>query len=106
MGWDDALDVWGCHGVGGALGIVLTGVFSVGAYAGIAGPGLISGRLHLFGIQVAGAAITIVYSFAVTWLILKFVNIFVQVRVSPEEELLGLDEMEHGEMAYAGLDAG
>jgi ammonium transporter, Amt family len=106
MGWDDALDVWGCHGVGGALGIVLTGVFSVGAFAGVAGPGLIYGGVHLFGIQVAGAAITIVYSFAVTWLILKFVNIFVPVRVSAEEELAGLDEGEHGEIAYAGLEVG
>jgi Amt family ammonium transporter len=101
MNWDDALDVWGCHGVGGALGIVLTGVFSISASAGLAGAGLAYGSAHLFGVQVAGTAITIAYSFGVTWLILKFVNIFVPVRVSVEEELLGLDEVEHGEIAYA-----
>jgi ammonium transporter, Amt family len=101
MGWDDALDVWGCHGVGGALGIVLTGVFSVSTFAGLAGPGLIYGGLHLFGVQVGAVAITIAYSFGVTWLILKVVNVFVPVRVSLEEERLGLDEVEHGEIAYA-----
>ena len=101
MDWDDALDVWGCHGVGGALGIVLTGVFAVKAYQGTAGVGLAYGSGHLFGVQVAGMAITIAYSFAVTWLILKFVNLFVAVRVSPEVELMGLDEFEHGEVAYA-----
>jgi Amt family ammonium transporter len=99
--WDDALDVWACHGVGGALGVVLTGVFAVSAFAGIAGPGLAYGGLHLFSVQVASVAITIAYSFGVTWLILKFVNIFVPVRVSLEEELRGLDEVEHGEAAYA-----
>jgi Amt family ammonium transporter len=101
MGWDDALDVWGCHGVGGALGVVLTGVFSVAAFAGIAGPGLAYGGAHLFGVQMVGVAITIPYAFGVTWLILKFVNMFVPVRVSLEEELQGLDEVEHGEVAYA-----
>lgn len=100
-GWDDALDVWACHGVGGVLGIVLTGVFSVATFAGLAGAGLVYGGVHLFGVQLAGAAITIAYSFGITWLILKFVNIFVPVRVSAEEELDGLDEAEHGEIAYA-----
>jgi Amt family ammonium transporter len=102
MDWDDALDVWGCHGVGGALGIILTGVFAVKTYAGLAGTGLVYGSGHLFAIQVAGAAITIVYAFWVTWFLLKFVNLFVPVRVSPEFELLGLDETVHGEIAYAG----
>jgi ammonium transporter, Amt family len=71
----------------------------IGAFAGLAGPGLIYGGAHLFGVQLAGVAITVAYSFGVTWVILKFVNIFVAVRVSPEEERLGLDEMEHGEIA-------
>jgi Amt family ammonium transporter len=101
MNWDDALDVWGCHGVGGALGIILTGIFAVKAYAGVAGVGLVYGNAHFFLIQLAGVGITITYSLAVTWLILKFVNLFVRVRVSPEIEMLGLDEGELGEIAYA-----
>lgn len=100
LDWDDALDVWGVHGVGGALGVVLTGIFAVEVFAGKAGPGLVYGGWHLFGVQVGGMVITVVYSIVVTVLLLKFVNVFTPLRVAPEEEALGLDEALHGEVAY------
>jgi len=97
-GWDDALDVWGCHGVGGLLGVVLTGVFAAKAVNGTSG--LIEGNTSQFLWQCAAAAITAVYSFVVTFFILKAVNAFTPVRVPDEIEEKGLDEALHGEKAY------
>jgi Amt family ammonium transporter len=96
--WDDALDVWGVHGVGGALGIVLTGVFASAAVNGVSG--LIEGNLNQFVVQVLAMAITATYSFLVTLGILKVLNLFEPVRVSAEVEAQGLDEIQHGETAY------
>ena len=96
--WDDALDVWGVHGVGGALGTLLTGVFAFAAINGV--NGLFAGNAHQLGVQTAGAAIAAIYSFVVTFLILKGVNLVVPVRVSQEVEDQGLDEILHGEPAY------
>lgn len=96
--WDDALDVWGVHGVGGILGSILVGVF---AYSGINRvSGLIQGNMHQFLVQLFGVVFTAVYAFAVTMLILKVINMFEPVRVSEEEERIGLDEALHQENAY------
>jgi ammonium transporter, Amt family len=97
--WDDALDVWGVHGVGGGLGIILTGVFASTAI-NAAASGLIQGSFKLFGVQLLTVVITGVYSFAVTYLILKVLNVFESVRVSEEIEATGLDQILHGETAY------
>src|SRR5947209_636138 len=97
--WDDALDVWGVHGVGGGLGIVLTGVFASTAI-NTAASGLIEGNVKLLGIQVLAVLITAVYSFAVTYLILKVLNVFEPVRVTEDIEAAGLDQVLHGETAY------
>jgi Amt family ammonium transporter len=96
--WDDALDVWGVHGVGGGLGTILTGVFAVAAINGFTG--LIAGNARQFGVQVLGVAICAVYAFAVTWGILKLVNLMTPVRVPVEQERDGLDAALHGEVAY------
>ena len=96
--WDDALDVWGVHGVGGAIGIVFTGIFASAAVNGVSG--LIEGNTTQFVVQVLGMAITAIYSFGVTFVILKVLNVFEPVRVSKEEEINGLDQIEHGETAY------
>jgi ammonium transporter, Amt family len=98
MHWDDALDVWGCHGVGGMLGVILTGVFMVSAVNGISG--LIEGNLHQFLIQVFGAVFVSAYSFGITWATLKIMNIFEPVRVPDDVEVKGLDEGLFGERAY------
>jgi Amt family ammonium transporter len=97
-GWDDALDVWGCHGVGGFLGVVLTGVFAAKALNGTSG--LLEGDTHQFAWQCAAAAITALYSFAVTFGLLKLVGAFTPVRVEGDVEEKGLDEVLHGEKAY------
>ncbi len=97
-GWDDALDVWGVHGVGGALGVILTGVFAVAAINGV--KGAIAGDWHQLGVQVLGVAIAAVYSFAVTYGIWKLIDRFETIRVTREVEAKGLDELLHGEVAY------
>ena len=96
--WDDALDVWGVHGVGGALGIVLTGVFASAAVNGVSG--LVEGNVNQFVVQVLAMAITATYSFLVTLGILKVLNLFEPVRVSAAVEAQGLDEIQLGESAY------
>lgn len=98
LDWDDALDVWGVHGVGGILGSILVGVFAVQSVNGIGG--LVEGDVHQFLIQLAAVAIASSYAFIVTYLILKVVNIFVPVRVSSAEEMEGLDAAIHKEVAY------
>lgn len=97
-GWDDALDVWGCHGVGGLLGMILTGVFAASAVNGVSG--LIEGNVRQFGVQVLAAVLAAVFAFSLTWLILKIMNHFRPVRVPDAVELKGLDEEQFGEQAY------
>jgi Amt family ammonium transporter len=98
MKWDDALDVWACHGVGGTLGVVMLGVFAASAVNGVSG--LIEGNVHQFAVQVLAAVVVIVYAFGITWLILKVQNHFMPVRVPDEVEVKGLDQGELGEEAY------
>jgi len=96
--WDDALDVWGVHGVGGGLGIICTGIFASAAINGV--KGLIEGDVKQFGVQVFAVVVTGIYSFVVTYGILRLVNVFAPVRVAPEVEVQGLDQELHGEAAY------
>lgn len=96
--WDDALDVWGVHGVGGILGSVLVGVFAVSSVNGV--DGLIAGNAHQFVVQCFAVVLTGAYAFGVTYGILYVINLFIPVRVKPEEEEAGLDTAIHGEIAY------
>lgn len=98
LDWDDALDVWGVHGVGGILGSILVGVFAEASVNGV--NGLVFGDFHQFGVQLLGVIITGVYSFVVTFGILKLLDMFEPVRVSEEAEIKGLDTSLHGETAY------
>ena len=98
IGWDDALDVWGCHGMGGVVGTILTGVFAVSSINGASG--LIEGNWRQFLIQLFAAVFVIVYAFVVTWVILKIQNKFSSVRVPDKVEMDGLDEGLFGEQAY------
>ncbi|HZT95739.1 MAG TPA: ammonium transporter [Chloroflexota bacterium] len=99
MKWDDALDVWGVHGVGGALGTILTGVFGAVA-VNSAYKGAIDGNWASLGHQVLAVLITGVYAFCVTFLILKGIGLFTDVRVPEAIEITGLDEALHGEAGY------
>jgi len=95
--WDDALDVWGVHGVGGILGVILTGVFALKSINGVSG--LIEGNVHQFLVELLGVAIVAAYSFVLTYLLLKLIKLFTPIRVEEEEEKKGLD-VELGEKAY------
>ncbi|GLC30419.1 ammonium transporter [Clostridium omnivorum] len=98
LDWDDALDVWGVHGVGGILGSILVGVFAEASVNGV--KGLIFGDFHQFAVQLLAVIFTGAYSFIVTFGILKVLDKFEPVRVSEAAEIKGLDESLHGEVAY------
>jgi Amt family ammonium transporter len=99
-GLDDALDVWGVHGMGGFFGCVCTGIFAVKSWNSAGADGLLMGNANFFFVEVLSAVITAVYSFAFTYCSLWLINKFVRVKVSPEEEEIGLDMALHGEEAY------
>ncbi|HRZ76512.1 MAG TPA: ammonium transporter, partial [Bacteroidales bacterium] len=98
IGWDDALDVWGVHGVGGVLGTILLGVFASSAI----GPtsGLVEGNAGFFLKETLAVVISAAYAFLFTYLMLIIINAITPVRVSESEEDLGLDDSLHGENAY------
>jgi Amt family ammonium transporter len=93
--YDDSLDVFGVHGVGGMAGTLLAGVFAASAIGGAAG--LIEGHPEQLPIQLSGVAVTFVWCGGVTFVLLKLVSVFVPLRVSLQQELEGLDISQHGE---------
>jgi Amt family ammonium transporter len=98
--WDDALDVWGVHGVGGMLGMVLLGVFASLAINAGGADGLFFGGGLFFGKELAAVAFAAAYAFAVTYLILFGIDRMMEVRVPKEVEVTGLDQELHGELVY------
>ena len=101
LGWDDALDVWGVHGVGGVLGTILLGVFATSAInPAVSSQGLIFGETSLFLKQLIAVAGASAYAFIFTYLMLAIINLVTPVRVSESDEILGLDDSLHGEKAY------
>jgi ammonium transporter, Amt family len=100
LGYDDSLDVFGIHGVGGIVGAVLTGVFSAASLGGVKGDGYsIMGQTI---IQVQSVVITIVWSAVVAFVAFKLVDLLIGLRVSTDAEREGLDQTSHGEPAYHG----
>ena len=99
---DESLDVFACHGIGGIWGALATGIFATTAVNPV-GSGLIDGNGKQVLIQVAAIAVTMIFAFAMTWLLAKLVNVTIGLRVTPEEETVGLDISQHGERAYGGL---
>src|SRR3954451_24064043 len=93
--YDDSLDVFGVHGIGGMTGTLLAGVFATAAIGGSSG--LIEGNPRQLLIQFYGVAVTLVWSAGVTFVLLKVVGAFVTLRVSLQQELEGLDISQHGE---------
>jgi Amt family ammonium transporter len=96
MGWDDALDVWAVHGVGGILGSILTGMFATPA-TGAAG--LVYGGVGLFFANLAATVISMAYAFGMTWLILKVLGAVKRLKPETDELEAGLDLTFHGERA-------
>jgi ammonium transporter, Amt family len=102
--WDDALDVWGVHGVGGALGIVLLGVFASTAFNPAGTDGLVSGNGAFFMKQLVAAALSSVWAFALTYGMLWLIDRVTPVKVDQAAEESGLDVALHGEGAYLGTN--
>ena len=98
LGWDDALDVWGVHGMGGLLGTILLGVFASQAINGQSG--LIEGDAGFFMKEVVAVVISGAYAFIFTYIMLIVINFITPVKASEAEESEGLDYSLHGEKAY------
>jgi ammonium transporter, Amt family len=104
MKWDDALDVWGVHGVGGVTGTILLGVFASQAINPmVTSGGLIYGSGHFFLVQLIAVTAASAYAFVFTYLMLYVVNFITPVKVTEVDETIGLDETQHGEIAYDEL---
>ncbi len=102
FGYDDALDVVGVHYVGGLIGALLTGVFATEQTALMGQKGLVyGGGFELLGKQAAASGITTVWSFVLTIIILKAIDLVIGLRVSEEDEDTGLDLSQHGEAGYS-----
>lgn len=98
--WDDALDVWGVHGVGGILGTVLLGVFATTAVNSAGADGLLAGNGLFFAKQALVVLLVGAYAFLFSLVALKVINLFTKVKVTEQEEQEGLDISLHGEIAY------
>jgi len=100
VGWDDALDVWGVHGVGGFLGIIMLGMFATTAFNPEGANGLFHGDPGFFMKQCVAVVVSSVYAFVLTYVMLVVINKITTVRVAEQHEEIGLDEALHGEHAY------
>ncbi len=100
FGYDDSLDVFGVHGIGGTIGAILTGVFATTMVNSAGANGLLYGNPQQLLTQIIAVAISAGYAFFMTLIILFVINIFHKVRVQPKEEETGLDLTQHGESGY------
>lgn len=99
LGYDDALDAFGIHGIAGTLGAILTGFFADPAI-NEAGKGLLYGNPGQFMVQIIACGVTIAYTAIMTFIIFMIIKAVVGLRVGAEDEVTGLDESQHGEKAY------
>ncbi|MFT3843448.1 MAG: ammonium transporter [Lacibacter sp.] len=99
---DDTLDVFPCHGLGGMAGMLMTGLFATKAINAAGNDGLFYGNFSFFLTQAKALVIVVAYSFTVSFAIFKFINFMLPIRVSEEEEELGLDATQHDEKYLQG----
>lgn len=104
LGYDDSLDVFGVHGMGGIFGTLALGLFAERAINPVGREGLFFGNPSQFGIQALGVVVVMGYSMVVTWIILKVLDVLMGLRVTEKDELMGLDLSQHSESAYTILD--
>ena len=102
IGYDDSLDVFGVHGVGGATGTLLTGVFAVAVLSASAdapegSPGLLEGNARQVLIQLYAVVAVLIWSGVLTYILLKAIGFLLPLRVSEQHEIEGLDLTQHGE---------
>ncbi len=100
LGYDDSLDTVGVHGVGGAWGAIATGLFASVLINPAGGNGLFHGNITLLGAQLLALVVVILYAFGISWGILKLLDKTMGLRVTPEDEIDGLDLAQHGESGY------
>ena len=98
--WDDALDVWGVHGVGGTIGIIMLGIFGSTVVNPAGADGLINGGGGFFIKQTVAVLGASIYAFVFSYAMLVLINFITPVVISEEEEKTGVDEVTHGENAY------
>ncbi|MCU0315526.1 MAG: ammonium transporter [Fimbriimonadaceae bacterium] len=101
LGYDDALDVVGLHGMGGIIGSILTGVFASASVNPLVTESLVHGRIALVGKQALGVGAVAVFSLVVSWLLAKAIDKVIGLRVNEADEEVGLDVVTHGEAGYA-----
>jgi len=100
--YDDSLDVLGVHGVGGLVGMVLLGLLATKSVDPNGRNGLLAGGgFHFFGVELMAAAVAVAFTFSMTWVIAKVVDLTLGLRVTPEQEFAGLDITQHAESAYS-----
>jgi Amt family ammonium transporter len=99
---DDTLDVFPCHGLGGMVGMIMTGIFATKSVNAAGNDGLLYGNAAFFFTQLKAMLIAVTYSFVVSYLIFKFIDFILPLRVSEMEEDLGLDETQHNEKYVQG----
>lgn len=104
LGYDDSLDAFGVHGIGGFWGAIATGIFATKAVNSAGADGLLAGNAGQVWIQFVACGITILYCAIVTWIICFIVDKVVGMRVKPEQEAMGLDLTQHHERAYTMIE--
>lgn len=100
---DESLDVWAVHGMGGTWGALATGIFASITTNSAGADGLLFGNAMQLAKQLVGVAAVWVFAFAATWVLGKIIDVTMGLRVSPMEEMIGLDISQHGERAYGGM---
>ena len=102
--YDDSLDVFGVHGVGGIWGTIATGLFAEKAVNAAGADGLLFGGVHQFLVQILLVIAAATYAVIMTWALFKLVDSLIGMRVDKKDELIGLDLTQHNESAYTVLE--
>ena len=104
LGYDDSLDAFGVHGVGGSVGTILTGVFAEKAVNAAGADGLLFGNLQQFGVQCLMLVVTVAFAAIMTFIIFKIVDAVIGMRVEEKNEIIGLDLTQQSEAAYTVIE--
>ncbi len=104
LGYDDSLDAFGVHGVGGTVGTILTGVFAQKAVNAAGSDGLLFGNVHQLGVQCLMLVVTIAFAAIMTFIIFKIVDAIIGMRVEEKNEIVGLDLTQQSEAAYTVIE--
>lgn len=104
LGYDDALDAFGVHGVGGIFGTIATGIFAQKAVNAAGNDGLLFGNVHQFGVQGFIVIVTVIFAASMTFIIFKIVDALIGMRVEEKNEIVGLDLTQQSEAAYTVIE--